>query len=262
MWEVWSRSGDAAIDRLLATGVEQMSAREGELAVQTFTEVIRRRPDFAEGWNKRATVYYLMGEYQKSLADCDEVMKRNPYHFGALSGYGMIYLQLDEPAKALDYFQRALQRQPEPRIDPPDRRDAQTAADPAPKGHHLMIDALKKISSPSVANAIETFNVRPRNQGNMSSEIRTLFPELGPLVGYAVTAVIRAEPQPSRATAPRRSAGGTTCCPFPRRASSSFTTSTSRGARAPSGARCRRTSIARSAAPASSPTARCATWTR
>jgi len=112
MWEVWSRSGDAAVDRLLASGIEQMSAREGELAVQTFTEVIRRRPDFAEGWNKRATVYYLMGEYQKSLADCDEVMKRNPYHFGALSGYGMIYLQLDQPAKALDYFQRALKVNP------------------------------------------------------------------------------------------------------------------------------------------------------
>lgn len=59
-----------------------------------------------------------------------------------------------------------------------------------------MIDALKTITSPSVANAIETFNVRPRNQGQMSSEIRALFPELGPLVGYAVTAVIRAEPQP------------------------------------------------------------------
>jgi tetratricopeptide (TPR) repeat protein len=112
MWEVWSRSGDAAVDRLLASGIEQMSAREGELAVQTFTEVIRRRPDFAEGWNKRATVYYLMGEYQKSLADCDEVMKRNPYHFGALSGYGMIYLQLAQPAKALDYFQRALKVNP------------------------------------------------------------------------------------------------------------------------------------------------------
>ena len=112
MWGVWSRSGDAAIDRLLASGIEQMSARESELAVQTFTEVIRRRPDFAEGWNKRATVYYLMGEYQKSLADCDEVMKRNPYHFGALSGYGMIYLQLDQPAQALDYFQRALKVNP------------------------------------------------------------------------------------------------------------------------------------------------------
>ena len=59
-----------------------------------------------------------------------------------------------------------------------------------------MIDALRKISSPSVANAVETFNVRPRNEGFMSSEIRAVFPELGPLVGYAVTAVIRAEPQP------------------------------------------------------------------
>jgi 4-hydroxy-4-methyl-2-oxoglutarate aldolase len=59
-----------------------------------------------------------------------------------------------------------------------------------------VIDALRKISSPSVANAIETFRVRPRNQGQMSSDIRTLFPEMGPLVGYAVTAVIRAEPEP------------------------------------------------------------------
>jgi tetratricopeptide (TPR) repeat protein len=112
MWQVWSRSGDTDIDRLFAVGVEQMSARQGELAVKTFTEIVRRRPEFAEGWNKRATVYYLMGEYQKSLADCDEVMTRNPYHFGALSGYGMIYLQLDQPARALDYFQRALQVNP------------------------------------------------------------------------------------------------------------------------------------------------------
>jgi regulator of RNase E activity RraA len=59
-----------------------------------------------------------------------------------------------------------------------------------------VIDALRKLSSPTVANAIETFNVRPRQDGFMSSEIRCLFPELGPLVGYAVTALIRAEPQP------------------------------------------------------------------
>jgi 4-hydroxy-4-methyl-2-oxoglutarate aldolase len=59
-----------------------------------------------------------------------------------------------------------------------------------------VIDALRKITSPSVANAIETFNVRPRNQGQMSSEIRCLFPEMGAMVGYAVTCVIRAEPAP------------------------------------------------------------------
>jgi tetratricopeptide (TPR) repeat protein len=95
-----------------ATGLEQMQARQGDEAVDTFSEIIRRRPEFAEGWNKRATVYYLLGEYKKSLADCDEVMKRNPYHFGALSGYGMIYMQLDQPATALEYFEQALRVNP------------------------------------------------------------------------------------------------------------------------------------------------------
>jgi tetratricopeptide (TPR) repeat protein len=107
LWRVWSRSGDADVDRLLAVGIGQMQARDEE-AVETFTRVIERRPDFAEGWNKRATMYYLMGEYDKSLADCDEVMKRNAWHFGALSGYGMIYMQLGQPQRALDFFERAL----------------------------------------------------------------------------------------------------------------------------------------------------------
>jgi tetratricopeptide (TPR) repeat protein len=108
LWRVWSRSGDEDTDRLLALGVEQMELREGAAAVETFTRVIARRPDFAEGWNKRATVYFLLGEYDRSRADCDEVLKRNPYHYGALSGYGMIHLQLDEPALALYWFERAL----------------------------------------------------------------------------------------------------------------------------------------------------------
>jgi len=108
LWEVWSRSGDRDIDRLFAVGVEQINDQQGAAAVQTFSEIIRRKPEFAEGWNKRATVYYVLGEYAKSLADCDEVMKRNPYHFGALSGYGMIYMELNEPARALTYFERAL----------------------------------------------------------------------------------------------------------------------------------------------------------
>jgi tetratricopeptide (TPR) repeat protein len=85
-----------------------MSQRALDAAVDTFSEVIRRRPEFAEGWNKRATVYYLLGEYQKSLADCDEVLARNPYHWGALSGYGMIYIRLDQPGRALGYLEKAL----------------------------------------------------------------------------------------------------------------------------------------------------------
>ena len=112
LWLLWSRSGEMEIDRLMAAGVEQMQAgRHGE-AVSTFSEVIHRRPDFAEGWNKRATVHYLAGEYGKSLADCDEVMKRNPQHFGALSGYGQIYFQLEEYEKALEYWHRALEVNP------------------------------------------------------------------------------------------------------------------------------------------------------
>jgi tetratricopeptide (TPR) repeat protein len=108
LWEVWSRSGDKEIDRLFAAGVQEMSEGRWDDAVTTFTKVIARKPEFAEGWNKRATVYYLMGEYQKSLADCDEVMKRNPFHYGALSGYGMIYGQLDQPLRALEFYEQAL----------------------------------------------------------------------------------------------------------------------------------------------------------
>ena len=108
MWEVWSRSGDADIDALFARGVEQLSTRQLDDAVQTFSGIIARRPDFAEAWNKRATAYFVLGEYTKSLADCDQVMARNPYHWGALSGYGMIYVELDQPGRAVEYFEKAL----------------------------------------------------------------------------------------------------------------------------------------------------------
>lgn len=108
IWQTWSRSGDAKVDALFKVGVEQMTQGRTEAAIDTFTEIIRRKPDFAEGWNKRATIYFLVGDYDKSLADCDEVIKRNPQHWGALSGYGQIYLQLDRPEEALTYFQRAL----------------------------------------------------------------------------------------------------------------------------------------------------------
>jgi len=112
LWEVWSRSGDPEVDDLFQIGLEQMNQRNAPAAIATFSEIIKKKPEFAEGWNKRATLYYLIGEYDKSLADCEEVLKRNPVHFGALSGFGMIYLQQGKPEKALDYFQRALQVNP------------------------------------------------------------------------------------------------------------------------------------------------------
>jgi tetratricopeptide (TPR) repeat protein len=108
LWTVWSRSGDARVDELFKRGMSEMNGEHLSDAIATFTKIIETKPDFAEGWNKRATAYYLAGEYRLSLADCDEVIKRNPQHFGALSGYGQIYLQLDQPDKALEYFRRAL----------------------------------------------------------------------------------------------------------------------------------------------------------
>ncbi len=108
IWEIWSRSDKPEIRRLFETGTHALTEGRWADAVTAFTGIIEKDPEFAEGWNKRATAYYLMGEYQKSLKDCDEVMKRNPLHYGALSGYGMIYVQLDQPARALEYFERAL----------------------------------------------------------------------------------------------------------------------------------------------------------
>ena len=112
VWQVWSRADDPEVDALFQRGVEQMNQGEAGGAIDTFTAIIKKKPDFAEGWNKRATIYFLVGEYEKALADCAEVVKRNPDHFGVLSGYGQIYVQLDQPERALDYFQRALKVNP------------------------------------------------------------------------------------------------------------------------------------------------------
>ena len=112
LWQVWSRSGDPGVDSLFLLGLEQMNRQDTEAAIETFSQIIQRKPDFAEGWNKRATLYYLIGEYGKSLADCEEVINRNPVHFGALSGFGLNYLQLQKLEQALQYFQRALDVNP------------------------------------------------------------------------------------------------------------------------------------------------------
>lgn len=108
LWQIWSRSGDRAIDRQLLRGVQQMQSGELEAALKTFDGVVRRKPDFAEGWNKRATVLYLLGRDVESLRDCDAVLARNPLHFGALSGMAQIHLRRDDPESALRAYERAL----------------------------------------------------------------------------------------------------------------------------------------------------------
>ena len=116
-----------ALDKLLARGVEEMNGGRMRQAIATFSEAIRRMPAFTEAWNKRATAYYLAGEYRKSIADCKQVLKRNPRHFGALSGLGQIYLALEDYEEALAWFRRAL------------------AVDPNLEGVELNIKALEEI---------------------------------------------------------------------------------------------------------------------
>jgi tetratricopeptide (TPR) repeat protein len=108
LWAIWHRSGDPAIDALLAQGIALMDSRRLPESVEVFSDVIAKAPAFAEGWNKRATAYYLMGELDRSLADCEEVVRRNPVHFGALSGFGLIYLQKEDLPRAAEYFEKAL----------------------------------------------------------------------------------------------------------------------------------------------------------
>ena len=112
MWQMWGRTGDAKIDRQYQKAVDVMSKGDLKAAVDAFSALIRLKPDLAEAWNKRATAYFLMGEVDRSLADCDEVIKRNPLHFGALAGYGQLFSQKGEYETAVDYFNRALQVNP------------------------------------------------------------------------------------------------------------------------------------------------------
>ncbi len=108
LWLIWSRSGDRAIDRLFARGVEQMGEGELDAALATFTQVVQRRPGFAEGWNKRATVRFMRGEDEAALKDCEQTLQRNPMHFGTLSGMAHIHLRRGDVELALSAWLRAL----------------------------------------------------------------------------------------------------------------------------------------------------------
>jgi tetratricopeptide (TPR) repeat protein len=108
MWIIWLRSGNDEIDALMAEGIRLMERQRYPEAVEIFDQIITRAPRFAEGYNKRATVYYLMQEFEKSVEDIHRTLELNPVHFGALSGMGLCYLGLDEPRRALDWFERAV----------------------------------------------------------------------------------------------------------------------------------------------------------
>ena len=108
IWQLWLKSGDTEIDALVDRGVANMQFGNLASALAIFDDVVRRKPEFAEGWNKRATVLYMMDEYDRSLADCAEVLAREPRHFGALAGMGLMALARDDAKAALAAFRRAL----------------------------------------------------------------------------------------------------------------------------------------------------------
>lgn len=108
LWQIWCRSGIPEVDRLLDQGVEAMERQELEEARILFTRIIERAPDFAEGWNKRATARYVAQDYAGAIADCEETLARNPNHFGALSGQGLCHMALGQYREAAALFRRAL----------------------------------------------------------------------------------------------------------------------------------------------------------
>jgi tetratricopeptide (TPR) repeat protein len=108
LWRIWSRSGDPAVDALFAEGVRRMAAQDWLGAVSAFGRVVEAAPAFAEGWNKRATARYLATHYASSIADCEQVVRLNPHHFGALAGQGLCHLALGQLRPAAACFRRAL----------------------------------------------------------------------------------------------------------------------------------------------------------
>ena len=113
IWGIWLEPSDPAVQPLLETGMAAMSLGDHRAALEAFDQVVAMAPGFAEGWNKRATVHYLLNNLEESLADIDETLALEPRHFGALSGRGLVYVKLREPEQALAAFEEALEVSPQ-----------------------------------------------------------------------------------------------------------------------------------------------------
>ncbi len=112
IWRIWLASGDEDIDRELEAGISAMSGGRLEDAIRHFGTVIEMAPGFAEGWNKRATAYYLNDQPVKSMQDIRQTLDLEPRHFGAISGMGLIFLQTGDEAAALQAFEEVLKIHP------------------------------------------------------------------------------------------------------------------------------------------------------
>jgi tetratricopeptide (TPR) repeat protein len=112
IWEQWIMVPDATQRGLMLRGIGEMQQRELKASVETFSKLIEIAPDLSEAWNKRATAYWLLGDFQASLADICETIKREPRHFGAYSGLGMIRAEMGEYPRAVAALELARKYNP------------------------------------------------------------------------------------------------------------------------------------------------------
>ncbi|HIK03329.1 MAG TPA: tetratricopeptide repeat protein [Trichormus sp. M33_DOE_039] len=112
LWRIWfQQKGVYGLEKI-DQSQKLLDAGEITEAEATLTALIKEQPDFAEAWNRRAFLYYSIGDYRKSLADCQMVIQINSVHFGALHGMGLCYAALGQYSKAIKAFKRALEIQP------------------------------------------------------------------------------------------------------------------------------------------------------
>jgi tetratricopeptide (TPR) repeat protein len=108
IWAIWMQTPSDTAALLMLRAKAAMEAQQTNVALKLLDSVIKLRPDYVEGWNRRATLYYLQNDYAHSLADIQQVLIREPRHFGALAGLGMIMQDIGNDKRALDAFRRAL----------------------------------------------------------------------------------------------------------------------------------------------------------
>jgi tetratricopeptide (TPR) repeat protein len=108
IWAIWLQTPSDTVALLMTRAKAAMDAQNSDVALKLLDAVVKLRPDYVEGWNRRATLYYLRNDYARSLEDIEQVLAREPRHFGALAGLGMIMQDLGDERRALDAFRRAL----------------------------------------------------------------------------------------------------------------------------------------------------------
>jgi len=115
IWALWMISRSDTTNLLMTRVRQAIEDKDTELAITLLDAIIKIKPDYVEAWNRRATIYYMQKDYGRALADIREVLKREPRHFGALSGLGLILQDIGEDKQALEVYRRTLAIYP--RID-------------------------------------------------------------------------------------------------------------------------------------------------